>query len=748
MEKRAQQESGEERVTAKSRPMMNLTARTLSVVTSSASSNPVRTSYGFQGLGKSAPSDDRTVKPVQPSQPDFSKEDYGRSWSSQEWKSGAAKPDRSGKPEEISWDTLQKVDLHREEHLLGRNAHSARYGELIPDRTGKPVSVHHQEQAYSENFVMGSDAAEFVNKVKDQVWNRQKRMSNVAESGDEHSIIWWMFMATTLNAATFMGKTFSTIQSVVKNHESLTLKQMFDVRAQLSEQSGRNQLPGQNSVGKEFLDTSVINWWWNSHQSSRHKSLCNLGFCVVPRKGSSTSRIQRSLEEQSCRNPIREMLQRLWCYQWRVDWIRVEHFPRIHDVAALWWNQWSSEQFGTNTSNFHRKNSICVNVQWHLLWQKRQQRWMFKKCRICEGICEKIWYWAMVIYWTRFWKEVVFFREQSTRSLGQHCGANVAGICRKWASYFPCNDSIVQGYSQEQRARKIVYTLRCRSEHNWQFIALFFLSISSVSTEQWQLYAKNLSAIKIDRVNLGFWWVNQLFLAKSKQKLFCTTTIPWMTKLYGSSTFNKLNRFHQKTKWVSSLRMQDWCVLLKLDNISWPRTLVILDNFAQWLVANTLYLEMIQFLNQKDGSKEIWELDLYWKSPPVFSTSNMELKFELSPLIKTILILGSEFLLERSTTWSILFKTTQKFLQICKKSKFYKQAQAWLQPGQRQNQNINQEYSLGRQQPYQYMKEDGLTLNHQNKILPRTISRRKSLIFFDTIRRYIEKKMEQLNSTR
>ena len=40
-------------------------------------------------------------------------------------------------------------------------------------------------------------------------------------------------MATTLNAATFMGKNFSTIQSVVKNHESLTLKQMFDVTPQL-----------------------------------------------------------------------------------------------------------------------------------------------------------------------------------------------------------------------------------------------------------------------------------------------------------------------------------------------------------------------------------------------------------------------------------------------------------------------------------------------------------------------------------
>ena len=40
-------------------------------------------------------------------------------------------------------------------------------------------------------------------------------------------------MATTLNAATFMGKNFSTIQSVVKNQESLTLKQMFDVTAKI-----------------------------------------------------------------------------------------------------------------------------------------------------------------------------------------------------------------------------------------------------------------------------------------------------------------------------------------------------------------------------------------------------------------------------------------------------------------------------------------------------------------------------------
>ena len=120
--------------------MMNLTARTPSFVSSSPSSNPERTSYGYQDPGKSVPSDDRTGKPVETSRSDYLQEDYGRSWSSQEWKSGAAEHDRSGKPEENSWDSLGKVDPHREEYLLGGNAHSVRYGEMIYDGSGQPVS--------------------------------------------------------------------------------------------------------------------------------------------------------------------------------------------------------------------------------------------------------------------------------------------------------------------------------------------------------------------------------------------------------------------------------------------------------------------------------------------------------------------------------------------------------------------------------------------------------------------------------
>ena len=151
--------------------------------------------------------------------------------SSQEWKSGDGEHDRPGKPDRNSWDSLRKVDPHREEYLLDRTAHSARNEETVHDRTGQPVSENLQGKAHFENFIMGSEITEFVKKVRNQVRIRQKRMSSSAQNCTEHSIIWRMFMATTLNAATFMGKNFSTIQNVVQNGENLTLKQMFDVSA-------------------------------------------------------------------------------------------------------------------------------------------------------------------------------------------------------------------------------------------------------------------------------------------------------------------------------------------------------------------------------------------------------------------------------------------------------------------------------------------------------------------------------------
>ena len=159
--------------------------------------------------------------------------DYDRSWSSQEWKSEVTAHDRSGKLDQTSWNAAQQVRLHHGDTLLDGGAQSVRYGRMLHDRSGQLDSANSQEEADSKIFVMGNDAAEFANKVKDQARKRRKRMSNVADAGEEHSMIWGMFMAATMNAATFMGKNFMDNEHSIMNSTDLTLKKMFGISAKM-----------------------------------------------------------------------------------------------------------------------------------------------------------------------------------------------------------------------------------------------------------------------------------------------------------------------------------------------------------------------------------------------------------------------------------------------------------------------------------------------------------------------------------
>ena len=130
--------------------------------------------YGKQDPWRSVVADDRSGQPDKLSSTDHSKLDYDRAWSSQEWKSEVTAHDRSGQPDKTSWSMVQQVRPHHGEALLDGVAQSVRYGGILRDRSGKPDNINSQEVADSTNFVMGSDAAEFVNKVNDQVRKRQK----------------------------------------------------------------------------------------------------------------------------------------------------------------------------------------------------------------------------------------------------------------------------------------------------------------------------------------------------------------------------------------------------------------------------------------------------------------------------------------------------------------------------------------------------------------------------------------------
>ena len=113
--KRTQQESGEERVTAKSWPMMSLIARAPSTLSSSASESPGKKSYESQspwsakaekydGTGQPAVGRDLSHEPVHHHKQfveslysaRYSGWDNDKAWSSQEWRADELMDDRTG----------------------------------------------------------------------------------------------------------------------------------------------------------------------------------------------------------------------------------------------------------------------------------------------------------------------------------------------------------------------------------------------------------------------------------------------------------------------------------------------------------------------------------------------------------------------------------------------------------------------------------------------------------------------------
>ena len=86
---------------------------------------------------------------------------------------------------------------------------------------------------------MSLKSRSFLHRVNDQVRERQNQSSkDAAKDRDKHSVIWGMFMSSSLQASVFMVKKYSDNWHSIKNTEVLTMKQMFDISENLiSEQS-------------------------------------------------------------------------------------------------------------------------------------------------------------------------------------------------------------------------------------------------------------------------------------------------------------------------------------------------------------------------------------------------------------------------------------------------------------------------------------------------------------------------------
>ena len=189
----------------------------------------------------------------------------------------------------------------------------------------------------------------FLNRMNDRVRKRQNQSSKDApKDSDKHSVIWGMFVSSTLQASVFMGKNYSDNLHSIKNTEDLTMNQMFDISEKLiSEQSD------------EIYGVNTINW-----EDSSWKYLSLVG------------------DE--------------------------EVISLLHTKFYV---------FSDSVLCFGKMNE---NPQSNGAWEDRLT-W-FKSSPEYRALIPRTW----------IRKEMVFYsRIQSTRRMGQSCGANDVDICRK-----------------------------------------------------------------------------------------------------------------------------------------------------------------------------------------------------------------------------------------------------------------------------------------------------------------------------
>ena len=71
----------------------------------------------------------------------------------------------------------------------------------------------------------------------------------VAGEGEEHSMIWGMFMAVTMESVVFIGKSYQNNCHSIVNTTDLILKQMFDISTKLV--SEQDEISGMEAMSWE-----------------------------------------------------------------------------------------------------------------------------------------------------------------------------------------------------------------------------------------------------------------------------------------------------------------------------------------------------------------------------------------------------------------------------------------------------------------------------------------------------------------
>ena len=511
---------------------------------------------------------------------DYSKLDCDRAWSSQEWKAEATTYDRSGRPDRTSWRMVRQVRPDHEEILLDGTAQSVRYGQTLRERSRRPDNINSQEVANFQNFIMGSETTElelstesrsFVNRVNDQVRKRQKIISNIAGEGEEHSIIWGMFMAVTMDSAVFMGKNYLNKCQFIVNTTDLTLKQMFDISAKL--------------VAEQDEISNVDTIHWEKH-SWKYLSLIGDETIINLQR----AKVYVFSDSVLCLGRIHQHPKANEAWKNRIEWITTSQSYRDYDGISG-----EPTEFEWNIFAGFDTLQLCDKVKDLLgrLWETPENftgRILFMSMfydiscgtkdneRECSANAK-----VVSIYAKKFgidnghslvpvpkrsgilWKRTVH-KEFGTISRKRCCW----NLPKAHVQF-----SVLRLHCLEVDSKaKVTENCRYTMQPIWKRLRLFFaslsLEISSVSTEQSQRYVKSMNPSTTERGD-PLWWANQVphsCSVWSRQKFLWRMTIQHIKTFYCNNMEDELRSCHNKINWVNFVWMQDFWVLLKSDSIS------------------------------------------------------------------------------------------------------------------------------------------------------------------------------------
>ena len=299
-----------------------------------------------------------------------------RNYGSQDPWCSIAKEDRSGRPDKGT-DSFEASDHHyheqfmesfssasyskldHEEILLDGTAQSVRFGETLRDRSRRPDDINSQEEARPQQLVIRNDKTElelsvesrsFVNRVNDQVRKRQKRISNVTGDGEEHSMIWGMFMSVTMESAVFMGKNFQNNRHSIANTTDLTLKHMFDISTKLVTEQD------------EISELETIGW---ENHSWKYLSLIGDERIINLQR----TKVHVFSDSVLCLGKILQNLESNDAWEQRLGWIISSQSYRDYDTinGESTEFEWHISQDSIRCSSAKKSKVYCTN------WEKHQK---------------------------------------------------------------------------------------------------------------------------------------------------------------------------------------------------------------------------------------------------------------------------------------------------------------------------------------------------------------------------------------